>query len=86
MSRNVIELARRSSPPTFNRLREQIREVAKAGADRIRVDVMDGHFVPNRSMGAAIVEFLRRVTALSLETHLMIMNPDLFLEEFSECW
>jgi ribulose-phosphate 3-epimerase len=48
------------------------------------VDVMDGHFVPNLSMGSAVVQSLRRVTSLPLETHLMITDPDLFLEEFVE--
>src|SRR5881397_3974538 len=52
--------------------------------DRIHVDVMDGHFVPNISMGAPIVESLRRVTRLPLETHLMISDPDFFLDEFTE--
>jgi ribulose-phosphate 3-epimerase len=56
----------------FARLGEQVAEAARAGADRIHVDVMDGHFVPNLSMGAAIVESLRRVTDLPLETHLMV--------------
>ncbi len=53
-------------------------------ADRIHIDVMDGHFVPNLSMGAPIVESLRRVTHLPLETHLMISDPDFFLDEFTE--
>jgi len=67
----------------FARLGEQVAEAARAGADRIHVDVMDGHFVPNLSMGAAIVESLRRVTDLPLETHLMVTDPDLFLDGFA---
>jgi ribulose-phosphate 3-epimerase len=68
----------------FARLGEQVTAAEQAGADRIHVDVMDGHFVPNLSMGAAIVASLRRVTDLPLETHLMITDPDLFLDGFAE--
>ena len=67
----------------FARLGEDVIEAEKAGADRIHVDVMDGRFVPNLSMGPAIVESLRKVTRLPLETHLMVSDPDLFLEEFA---
>jgi ribulose-phosphate 3-epimerase len=67
----------------FARLGEQVAEAERAGADRIHVDVMDGHFVPNLSMGAPIVESLRRVTRLPLEVHLMITNPDIFIDEFA---
>ena len=68
----------------FARLGQQVVEAEQAGADRIHVDVMDGHFVPNLSMGAPIVASLRRVTRLPLEVHLMISNPDMFLDEFVE--
>jgi len=68
----------------FARLGQQVAEAERAGADRVHVDVMDGHFVPNLSMGAAIVQSLRRVTRLPLEIHLMITDPDFFLDEFTE--
>jgi ribulose-phosphate 3-epimerase len=68
----------------FARLGQQVADAEQAGADRIHVDVMDGHFVPNLSMGPAIVQSLRRVTRLPLEIHLMISNPDFFLDEFTE--
>jgi ribulose-phosphate 3-epimerase len=81
---DVVKLAPSILAADFARLGEQVAEAEKAGADRIHVDVMDGHFVPNLSMGAAVVQSLRRVTSLPLETHLMITDPDLFLEEFVE--
>ena len=66
----------------LTRLGEQVVEVERCGADRIHVDVMDGHFVPNISFGAVVVEALRPVTRLPLEVHLMIMDPDAFFDEF----
>jgi ribulose-phosphate 3-epimerase len=68
----------------FSRLGEQVREVATAGANRIHVDVMDGHFVPNLSMGAIVVKGLRPVTKLPLEVHLMVEDPGRFLDGFTK--
>src|SRR5277367_5031935 len=84
MERDPVKLAPSILAADFARLGEQVAEAEKAGANRIHVDVMDGHFVPNISMGVPIVKSLRRVTRLPLETLLMISNPDLFLEEFAE--
>jgi ribulose-phosphate 3-epimerase len=66
----------------FSRLGELVREVDRAGADRIHVDVMDGHFVPNLSMGAVVVKGLRPVTTRPLEVHLMVEEPAKFVEGF----
>ena len=68
----------------FTRLGDQVREADRAGADRIHIDVMDGHFVPNISMGPVVVKAVRRVTRLPLEVHLMIEQPDLYLDAFAE--
>ena len=67
----------------FACLGQQVIEVENAGADRIHVDVMDGHFVPNLSLGAVIVAGLRKVRRLPMETHMMVANPDFFLKQFS---
>ena len=84
MKPDVVKLAPSILAADFARLGEQVAEAELAGADRIHVDVMDGHFVPNLSMGAPIVQSLRRVTHLPLEIHLMISDPDFFLDEFVE--
>src|SRR5246127_1701662 len=84
MQHDLIKLAPSILAADFARLGEQVAEAERAGADRIHVDVMDGHFVPNIAIGAPIVQSLRRVTHLPMETHLMISDPDFFLEEFAE--
>jgi ribulose-phosphate 3-epimerase len=84
MDKTVVKLAPSILAADFARLGEQVADAERAGADRIHVDVMDGHFVPNLSMGAPIVQSLRPVTRLPFEIHLMIDNPDMFLDEFSE--
>src|SRR5437660_5062800 len=68
----------------FTRLGDQVREAQAAGADRIQVDIMDGHFVPTITMGPLIVEAVRRCTNLPLEAHLMITNPEQYIEDFAK--
>jgi len=68
----------------FSRLGEEIRAVEAAGADIIHVDVMDGHFVPNITIGPLIVEAARRSTQLPLDVHLMITNPELYIADFAK--
>lgn len=68
----------------FARLAEEVARVEEAGADWLHVDVMDGHFVPNLTIGPPVVEALRKVTTLPLDVHLMMTNPDAFIGEFAE--
>src|SRR5438046_690794 len=68
----------------FTCLGDQVREAEEAGAQRIQVDVMDGHFVPNITMGPMIVNAVRQSTTLPVEAHLMISNPEQYIEEFAK--
>jgi ribulose-phosphate 3-epimerase len=68
----------------FSRLREELKAVETAGADVIHVDVMDGHFVPNITIGPVVVQGLKKITTLPLDTHLMIEEPDRYLEAFAQ--
>jgi ribulose-phosphate 3-epimerase len=80
----MIKLAPSILSADFARLGEQIDEVARAGADYIHVDVMDGHFVPNISIGAPVVASIRRVTTLPLDVHLMIEHPERYISQFAQ--
>jgi ribulose-phosphate 3-epimerase len=66
----------------FARLAEEIEAVQKAGADMLHLDIMDGHFVPNITFGPAIVGAIKSVAAVPLDVHLMIENPDDYIEDF----
>ena len=80
----MIKLAPSILSADFARLGEQIDEVARAGADYIHVDVMDGHFVPNITIGAPVVASIRPVTSLPLDVHLMIEHPERYIAQFAE--
>jgi ribulose-phosphate 3-epimerase len=82
MAKHTVKLAPSILAADFTRLGEQVAAAEEAGADRIHVDIMDWHFVPNLSMGPPVVKSLRRATRLPLEIHLMIFDPDEILQEF----
>lgn len=80
----MIKIAPSILSANFSKLGEEVKEVEKGGADYIHVDVMDGHFVPNITMGPLIVEAVRPVTKLPLDVHLMIENPDAYIDTFAK--
>ena len=79
---NKVEIVPSILSADAGRLAEQVKEAADAGADRIQVDVMDGHFVPNLTFGPLVVEAVRKATHLPIEAHLMVERPELFIEAF----
>jgi ribulose-phosphate 3-epimerase len=80
----MIKIAPSILAADFSKLGEEVLEVEKAGADWIHIDVMDGHFVPNITMGPIVVEALRPLTKLPLDVHLMIEDPDRYIEDFAK--
>lgn len=79
----MIKIAPSILAADFSKLGEDVKEVEKAGADLIHIDVMDGHFVPNITFGPPVVEAIRPLTKLPLDVHLMIENPDEYIEAFA---
>ncbi|MFZ5989069.1 MAG: ribulose-phosphate 3-epimerase [Bacillota bacterium] len=78
----MIKIAPSILSADFSKLGEEILRIEKAGADMVHIDVMDGHFVPNITLGPPIVKALRKVTGLLFDVHLMIENPDNYIDSF----
>ena len=81
---NKILIAPSILSADFSRLAEEIKSVEKAGADWIHIDVMDGHFVPNITIGPVVVKSVRSVTKIPFDVHLMIKNPEMYIESFAK--
>ncbi len=81
---NQIKISPSILSADFTRLADQVHEAEEAGVDYIHVDVMDGHFVPNITIGPLVVKALRSITKLPLDVHLMIENPEFYIEDFSK--
>ncbi len=84
MTAKTIQIAPSILAADFTKLGEEVRAVTAGGADVIHIDVMDGHFVPNLTFGTLIVEAVRRTTHLPLDVHLMIEQPERYIEAFAE--
>jgi ribulose-phosphate 3-epimerase len=80
----MVKIAPSILSADFSRLGEEIKAIEAAGADYVHIDVMDGHFVPNITIGPLIVDAVRKVTDLPLDVHLMIENPDLYIADFAK--
>ena len=80
----MIKIAPSILSADFSRLGEEIRAAEKAGADMIHVDVMDGHFVPNITIGPLVVKAVKKVASVPLDVHLMIEDPDKYIKDFAE--
>ena len=84
VNQTMIKIAPSILASDFSKLGEEIARVEKAGADMIHIDVMDGHFVPNITFGPPVIKSLRKITGLPFDVHLMIENPDKYLDSFIE--
>ena len=84
MAKSTVRIAPSILSADFARLADEVARVEAGGADLLHVDVMDGHFVPNLTVGPPIVEALRKVTKLPLDVHLMITNADAYIREFAD--
>jgi len=79
----LIKIAPSILSADFSKLGEEVLRIEKAGADLVHIDVMDGHFVPNITIGPPVVKSLKKVSKLPFDVHLMIENPDMYIESFA---